>query len=181
MKTVLLRVSLRLTERDQDLLWLHADALRTTPRLVKSVIRAALRQDAVCLPLPPAPAQPLSAKIIAVKFYLDEDEDLVEWLSYIQPKKRSVVIKGVLRHAMECFDIRPYLIENAPQLRAAPRIEHSNRVPYRYPVYNKPAEPEQPYNHEASSTVKEEPKTQPVEEGQSADNWLSAFAELAGS
>lgn len=183
MKITLLSVSIRLTERDRDLLWLHADTLRTTPRLIKSVIRAALRQEPVCLPLPPMPVQPVCSKIIAIKFYEGEDEDLVEWLSYIQQQKRSTVIKGMLRHAMECFDVRPYLIANTLPIKAAPRAEVSNQRPYRYPAYNQPEKTASSSETQMPLLTKTEPPVSawPVEEEAPADDWLSAFAELAGN
>ena len=183
MKITLLSVSIRLTERDRDLLGLHADTLRTTPRLVKSVIRASLRQEPVCLPLPPVPIQPVCSKIIAVKFYEDEDEDLVEWLSYIQKQKRSVVIKGILRHAMECFDIRPYLIESAPPIKAAPRAETSSHRSYHYPIQNKSATSASFSEPPTPLPIKTEPSAMEpsVEEEAPADDWLSVFAELAGN
>lgn len=183
MKITLLSVSIRLTERDLDLLWLHADTLRTTPRLIKSVIRAALRQEPVCLPLPPVPIHPVCSKIIAIKFYEDEDEDLVEWLSYIQKQKRSAVIKGMLRHAMECFDIRPYLIENTPPIKAAPRSENSGQHPYQYPRNSKLTTEVSFSETSTLAPIKTEPSPMvpPIEEEAPADDWLSAFAELAGN
>lgn len=130
-RVTIYRLSFRLTGKDIDLLWLDADG--RTPSLsvlVKQVLRGVLLGEQTMIPLPEIPQKPLKTKTIGVRFYKGE-EDITKWLQNIEKGSRGLVVKELLRHAMEMVDYRPYIIKNAdiPLAVSAPKKKYQPSQP----------------------------------------------------
>ena len=190
MKEVILRISVRLTDKDLDLLWLEADKLGPRfPTLVKRTIRTMLREEQFVITLPNVPAKELKAKTFTLKCYKGEDEEIAEWLQRIQEGKRGTVIKGLLRYVMEAFDMRPYMayslndanattsrratLNDTPdQINAVARV--GTVVPQKVPKYVERPRPQQPITHLP------ETETKAAEDGENKEeSWFSAFINMA--
>lgn len=170
-KITIYRLSFRLTSKDADLLWLDADARFKMTVLVKQAVRSIMNGQDFQIPLPSVPQKSaLKAKIVGVRFYKDEDEDVVEWLKKIEKGSRGFIIKRVLRHALEIVDYRPYLTgENTIEII----------VPAKRPM-EVVRSPDNSYDSSGllKSATDELPQDESDEDDGGSD-WLSAFSMLA--
>lgn len=177
-KVTLYRLSFRLTSKDADLLWLDADSRFKMTVLVKRSIRTILNGQAFQIPLPIIPEQKsLKSKIIGVRFYKNEDEDIVEWLQKIEKGSRGFIVKRLLRHAMVAVDYRPYHLEgNAVKII----IEERKNEEF---SYRRVRDKE---NYESSGKLEKDEFTdgclnekERQEEGSDESDWFAAFSMLA--
>ena len=103
--------------KDIDLLWLDAD--ERTPSLsvlVKKVLRELLTGNREVISFQQSPKR-AAHKTIGVRFYRGEDDEITAWLQSIEKGSRGLIIKELLRHAMETIDYRPYMIQkDSPQI-----------------------------------------------------------------
>ena len=102
------RLSFRLTGKDIDLLWLDAD--ERTPSLsvlVKKVLRGIVdgKQEVISLPAVPQKRSCNNKKPLVYAFYCGEDDEITAWLQSIEKGSRGLIIKELLRHAMETIDL----------------------------------------------------------------------------
>lgn len=176
-KVTLYRLSFRLTPKDADLIWLDADSRYKMTVLVKQSIRSALDGQAFQIPLPSIPdQQSLKQKIIGVRFYRNEDEDIVEWLQKIEKGSRGFLVKRLLRHAMVTVDYRPYHSGKIIRI-ASPEKNTEDVLPYRriQAIENckLSGKPDDDFT-DADLIEKDE-----QEEGSDGSDWLSAFSMLA--
>ena len=80
-KQTIYRLSIRLTEKDIDLLWLEADPLsRRFSALVKTVLRSEISGQRESIPLPRKPEGKIKTKTVGIRFYKNEDEEIADWI-----------------------------------------------------------------------------------------------------
>lgn len=182
-RQTIFRLSFRLTSKDLDLLWLDADKqLPSISAFVKMVLRGMLQGTQERIPLPEIPKTSLKTKTIGVRFYKNEDEDVVEWLQGIEKGSRGFLVKELLRHAMEAIDYRPYLLRkkgiSLPLEIKIPRQEYQHRnVAQTTPIWTPPTssyDGSMEDSPETQNEILQEPSAEDEE-----DDWLSAFEKMS--
>lgn len=182
-RQAIFRLSFRLTSKDLDLLWLDADKqLSSISAFVKMVLRGMLQGAQERIPLPEIPQTSLKTKTIGVRFYKNEDEDIVEWLQGIEKGSRGFLVKELLRHAMEAIDYRPYLLTQKglsfPLEIKIPRQEYQRRnVAPAAPIWTPQASSYDGSMENGMETQNERLLDPSAEEEE--DDWLSAFEKMS--
>ena len=175
-RTVIYRLSFRLTGKDIDLLWLDAD--EDTPSLsilVKKVLQEVVSEGQHVIPLPAVPKKKLHTKTIGVRFYRGEDDEITAWLQNIEKGSRGLIVKELLRHAMETIDYRPYMIQKDSQL-----IEvHIQKRAYPIRKINEELQKSSPIPFDTEFAQQTTNQSSNLEEDTDDDDWLSAFEKMS--
>lgn len=182
-RQTIFRLSFRLTSKDLDLLWLDADKqLPSISAFVKMVLRGMLQGTQERIPLPEMPKTSLKTKTIGVRFYKNEDEDIVEWLQGVEKGSRGFLVKELLRHAMEAVDYRPYLLTKKgisfPLEIKIHRQEYQRRnVALAAPIWTPQAS-----SYDGSmedDTEMQHERFLELDAEEEEDDWLSAFEKMS--
>ena len=170
------RLSFRLTGKDIDLLWLDAD--ERTPSLsvlVKKVLRGIVDGKQEVISLPAVPKKKLHTKTIGVRCYCGEDDEITAWLQSIEKGSRGLIIKELLRHAMETIDYRPYMIQ-----KDSPQIEvHIPKRSYPSRKIDEAPQNSSPILFESEFIQPTVDQSSNQEEDTNDDDWLSAFEKMS--
>lgn len=167
-KQTIYRLSIRLTERDMDLLWLEADPLsQRLSALAKQVLKDEISGQHGTIPLPRKPTGIIKTKTIGIRFYKNEDEEIADWIQQFKKGNRGLVIKELLRHSMEQFDYRAYA-DSAVLLAEKTKREQQN-------LWSR--------GKRMSATENKEPRREELPEStvtdEAEEDWLSGFEEMA--
>ena len=181
-RKVIYRLSFRLTGKDIDLLWLDADEkLPSLSVLVKKVLQGIVSGKQEVIPLPTIPQKRLCTKTVGVRFYRGEDDDIVAWLQNIEKGSRGLIVKSLLRHAMEIVDFRPYMInKDSPpiEIRVPEREYDTLRRPFSQQLQRKLQAPiEDKHLQSVGAELLSQEDDQKDEEEN--DDWFSAFEKMS--
>lgn len=172
-KQTIYRLSIRLTEKDIDLLWLEADPLsRRFSALVKTVLRNEISGQRESIPLPRKPEGKIKTKTVGIRFYKNEDEEIADWIQRFKKGCRGLVVKELLRHSIEIFDYRPYTSDMEMMLEHGTPSE-SFWKGERHRKYTTAEDTARVME----SQMKESEETE--NEMETEDDWLTAFQEMA--
>jgi|GEM_PF-3162083 len=160
-------IHIRLNRNDYDLLLLASQSKMSV--LVKKAIRnylAGEREDLISLPV--YIQMPQVYKAVNVRLDEERDADIISFIESIPNGNRNYVYKALLRHSMECPDVRQWISDPLAAKRPKAMLVSTNteKKPKPRTQEEKPVEP-------IAQLIRKKPLAEPTPAGSDEEDIFS--------